>query len=535
MAIVKDPLASGKGVARNVAPVKDEAPSSTGEVFLSHRVVGGVPWAIVSKGVLFFVYFGVSILTVRVLGAEKFGIFSICKNIGEYLLVVCSLGLNTALIRFVPELLVAQNRAGLTRFLWKAGILQAAAVIAAATGLWFAGPFFDKWFNVHFGYLLVFTALLVGMQVYKDFFNDTFTALFRVRTASILSVCQGVIWCGLLALMLPQLPEVSVVILVQATSALIAGCAGMVLLVVFIRRQNWRSPLSGIGVRRTLGISLSSMVNTMANMLMRKYTEVFFLGVFFSPALVGMYDLGYSMPMMIITFIPLAVQKLFTSGFAEAYAQDANCLERLISFFYKALILTVMPFAAFGAFFAPRMIALCYGASMATAGTIAGIFFLIHVVSLVYVPLSMGIVAKEKILQTVPLTIMQIVVKLLLDYLLIPRFGISGAVAAVICSFAITLPVHLYVVYRILGGIYFPVAFLARVAIPLLALAAAMSPLAPFTNIGELLGLGAVYLIVYIAMIKRFGLIDQEDLVALKGLRFGKLNAILSFLERAEK
>ena len=56
----------------------------------------GVPWMVLSKLVLFVVYFGVSILTVNGLGKEKFGIYSLMTNIASYLLVLCGLGLGMA-------------------------------------------------------------------------------------------------------------------------------------------------------------------------------------------------------------------------------------------------------------------------------------------------------------------------------------------------------------------------------------------------------------------------------------------------------
>ncbi len=44
--------------------------------FFSREAVSGVPWMVFSKLVLFFVYFGVSMLTVNELGKDKFGVFS---------------------------------------------------------------------------------------------------------------------------------------------------------------------------------------------------------------------------------------------------------------------------------------------------------------------------------------------------------------------------------------------------------------------------------------------------------------------------
>lgn len=498
--------------------------------FLSHQVVGGVPWTIVSKAVLFLAYFGISILLVRNLGAEKYGVFSLCKNISEYLVVVCGLGLNTAMIRFVPELLVNHNRAGLTRLLGKTALLQLGMVALTSLGLWAMKPYLDTWFHLEFHHLLWFIALLVAVQLGRDFFLDALTAVFQVRALSILSIVHGLLWIGMLAAVLPLIPEVHVALSAQVISLALLCAMGLACLVLFLQNLDWRSPPLGIGRRRTLWISFSSLGNGLVNMLMKKYTEVFFLGVFSTPAVVGLYDLGYSVPLMVVTFIPLAVQKLFTSGFAEAYTRDEECLGKLVAFLYKVLILVMVPLAVFGVCFAPRAVELLYGTEMRAAGSIAVAFFILHTLNLVYVPLSMAVIVKEKILETLPATILQFIVKLALDYLLIPTGGMYGAIAAVVGSFVLTLPVQLYIVYRVIGGIYFPLEFLAKVTVPLVVLVAFLSPLAPHLDLAGLMGVSLGYLGSCVFLVRALGLLRPEDVAELRSLGRRRLNRILDFL-----
>jgi len=511
-------------------PPREEEAGKPG-TFLSHQVVGGIPWTVISKAVLFFAYFSISILLVRNLGAENYGVFSLCKNISEYLVVVCALGLNTAVVRFVPELLVSRNRAGLTRLLTKTAVLQMGMAVFIGLGLGAMKSYLDAWFHIEFSpLLLLFIALMVAAQLARDFIVDALTAVFQVRALSVLSIVHGLLWASLLATVLPLAPQVHVALSAQIASLSLLFAVGLVFLVSFLRRLDWRSPLLGIGRRRTLWISFSSLGNGLVNMLMKKYTEVFFLGVFSTPAVVGLYDLGYSVPLMVVTFLPLAIQKLFTSGFAEAYTRDEACLGRLVAFLHKTLILTMVPLAAFGVCFAPRAIALFYGTQMQEAGTIAAAFFVLHSLNLLYVPLSMAIIAKEKILQTLPVTLLQFAVKLVLDYLLIPAGGIYGAIAAVALSFFLTLPVQLWVVYRLVGGIYFPLGFLAKVTLPLGALAALLSRLSPQLNIPGLLGLGVAYLGACLLLIRLLRLIRREDVAELRELGLERLNKALDFL-----
>jgi len=506
-----------------------------GAVFFQAEAVRGIPWLIVSKVILFFVYFGISVLVVRRLGPEKFGVYSLCKNIGEYLLIVCSVGMNAALLRFIPELVANRNKAGLKRLLWKSAAMQASGVIAITVLLYLLKPQFDRWFHVDFRYYLLLTALLIATQISKNYLNDVFTSFFKTRIVSIMSTCQGLLWIGLLAGGLNYLPDVQTPLLAWSISILLVSIVGTILLVRFFRSLNWRSPLYGIGKRRALKFSGANMLNMMARMLMLKYTEVFFLGACFSSTVVGIYELGYSLPQMVITFIPMAVQTLFVSGFSEAYSRDENCLPRLISAFYKMLIMMAVPLAAFGVFFVPRGIELIYGAKMAEAGPIAATFCIIHLLPLVSMPLSMAIIAKEKILNMFPILLMQIGVNLLLDFLLIPRFGVVGAMLAVAGTFFLTIPIRLYIVRRIVGGIYFPIPFLIRIAVPLFLLAWLLSPLAKHVNLALLLGVSVIYLLLYLVMIRLFRLVGHADVEDFRGLGISRMNKVLDLLVGKKK
>lgn len=508
-----------------------------GPVFFSRNVVRGIPWTMASKLVLFFVYFGISIVVVRKLGAEKYGVFSLCRVVGDFVIVICGLGLNTALIRFIPELTVRRDRAGLARIVTKTAFLQMAMVCVSALVLQTAKPLFDKWFSVDFGYLLLFTALLAAAQLSKSFTVDTLTALFQVRTISIMSVCQGFLTFGLTAVLLSLLPQVQMAILAQVVSIGGVSCAGIIVLRRFLSGLDWRSPVFSIGKRRILSVASASLLDALANMFTRQYSELFFLGIFFTPAVVGVYDVGCSIPFLLITFIPLSLYTLFTSGFSEAYAKDPNCLGNLIASCYKALIATVIPVTAFGCFFGPDVIRLMYGEEMVLAGAIASVFFVVHTVTLLSTPLSMAIVVKEKILQMLPLTLLDIAINLSLDYVFIRRYGMYGAVGAVLGTFLLTLPLRLYMVVRFVGGVYFPLRFFAKIAVCMFVLAGMLSVVLHHLNIVTMFNLGIVlfslgigYVGAYFVMIKRFGLIRRQDVSEWQSLGFHKLNRLLDFL-----
>ncbi|MGE4490360.1 MAG: hypothetical protein AB7E95_12535, partial [Kiritimatiellales bacterium] len=222
---------------------------------------------------------------------------------------------------------------------------------------------------------------------------------------------------------------------------------------------------------------------------------------------------------------------------------DPNCLNRLIAAFYKMQILFTVPLAVFGAFFASFAVPAVFGDDMQQAGLIASGFCLIHLFPMISTPLSMAIQAKEQVHRMLPLMFLQISVNLLLDWLLIVvlDLGVWGGMAAVALTFIITIPFRLKVVRKIIGGIYFPIAYFLRIGIPLVLLAAMLSLASGhwklldifeirWLNVAMLFILGILYLILFLLCIRVFRLIREEDIADFRALNIKRLNFIFDLL-----
>jgi O-antigen/teichoic acid export membrane protein len=144
----------------------------------------------------------------------------------------------------------------------------------------------------------------------------------------------------------------------------------------------------------------------------------------------------------------------------------------------------------------------------------------------------MAITAREKVLNMFPYMVMQVVVNLALDYLLIPRWGVPGAVGAVALTFIVTIPIRLWAVRRILGAVHFPAAFCFRIVAVVLILAGGLRALVPTLNIAGLLGVVVVYLALYVTSVKKLGLLGKTDSEDLQLLAVGRMEKIIRFLSR---
>lgn len=512
--------------AKPMSPANPEKPA-----FLSRQSMGAVPWILASKFALFFVYFLISVLIVRSLGKVEYGVFAILKNLADLLLIASSFGMNAVLLRFIPELVVNRNRAGLIRLLWKTLAIQVVFVTCATALLTPLTPLFDRMFGVSFGPLIFLMGLSVAFVLFKSWYNDVLTALFLGKWVAFISFLQGLSWALLLGWIVWRGgASVFSVLIVEMASIALSGLMATIILRRAVCRMNWRSPPEGIGRKRVLAMGLAVWGGSIGRAFMMKYTETFFLGLFLGPSAVAVYDLGYSSTLLVITFIPMALQTIFASGVSEAYVRDPNCLPNLVANLYKVLIFLALPVAAFGVFFAPAAVVVFYGEEMRDAGWIASSFCAIHLLPLLAIPVSMAIAAKEKVKEFLPLLYFRVAVNIGLDVILIPFYGIPGAPAAVVLTFLLTFPLRLRLIRSVLGGFDFPIAFFARFLLASGLTAAAVRWLFPGETAWTLVGASAVYGFSFLVLIRLARLLQAEDLAQFRALDFARLNRLMDLI-----
>lgn len=525
-------------------PQKTE-PASGG--FFSREAMSSIPWMVIGKLSLFFIYVGISILTVDGLGREKYGVYSLLMNISQYMLMLCGLGLGVALMRYIPELAARRNRFGLVHLLWKSAALQFVAIVIVSTLLLFFSEPLQRLFKAeeveNFRYYLLIACLLTTLLLLKDFVGTVFMSLYKTRVVALLSVTQGVVWIIVLFTWLTIKPEVETALLVQIFSVGVVYVLGSVLLVQYVRNLSWNVKEFGIGKKRALTFSGTVMLSSILRIVMFKYSEIFFLAAVAGTTVAGMYDLGYTLPYTAITFLPLAFLPIFTSAFAEAYVRDKSCLGLLVKSYYKLLMLVTLPVAILGAYFSPVAYHLIYRGAMDEAGQIASALCVVLLLPLVSMPLSAAIKAREKVLNMVPMLVLQLVINLFLDWLLIVHYQLSiyGGILAVVGTFVLTIPFRLWVVSRIIGGIYFPALFCLRITAVLTVLAGMFYWVARkislfslvesrMLNLLLLFGIGGLYLLAFLFAVRHLRLVRREDVKEFQALEIDKLNIVLRFL-----
>lgn len=536
----------------------DEESTPQGEgAIVSKAVLRGIPWAIASKVILLFVYAVVSWITYNYLGASEFGVLAKCRTLGDCLVIFCGLGLNTSMARFIPELRVQGNKAGLVRLIrttcgWEILSLGVCVALVFATK-----PLLDRYYftvdshDFPGGTTLILWAVLfyVAARAFRNYLDVVMTSLYCVAATAVQSAVQGLLLVGFLycALSPVDFRLAGVAMSAQALALTLVSIYGAWWLFRYLTRLDW-TPQSAkpIGSRRLFSLGWASLLNQSGQLIMQRYSEVVFLSASAPAAIVGIYDLGVGQTQMFLTLIPFAVHGLFTSAVSESFARDPDCLGRLIRTYYKVLILVLLPMSAFGAFFSPDIFGMFFPSENNQAGQVASWFFVIHLTGFMSVPLSMAIIAKEKVLAMTPLLYLTIVVNLVLDYLLIPRYEILGATAAVVLTFALTIPIRLFVARKIIGGIYFPLSFFLRHAAVLYGGAWGLSQLTPlvsrpfeptlgaYASLPAITLLGVAFVALYLLALRFLHLFTHDDAVEFRKMNVARLNRAIDLIAGRE-
>ena len=219
------------------------------------------------------------------------------------------------------------------------------------------------------------------------------------------------------------------------------------------------------------------------------------------------------------------------SAITSSYQRDPSRLGHLTGWFYKLLAVVTVPFALLGAVWADRLLVLLYGAAMAPAGQVARVFSVLHLLPFVSLPVGVALNVVEKAHRTLALGLIQVAVNLGLDLLLIPRFQLEGAIAAVALSFLLVTPFTIYYALRFTGPLEFPWAWMGRLVLALSPglLPGLARPWIPAGWAGTIAGVVASALLMAVGF--RFAkLLGPEELYRLREASFPGKRFVLRYL-----
>lgn len=390
----------------------------------------------------------ISIIVVRFLGEYNYGVYSILRIILTFLSVFLAFGLRQAILRYLPEFKAKEQYNNIKTLIIRTLLIQSFLWFVVLFVFFLVGDILDLWFRTDLkAYLLVAISMSLLGTIFTTL-QQVLTSLYEIKFITLNLLIRSFLLFGLTFVFLKiGLGIYGVFIAAGVCNLFIVFSFGWKLpkLLPFNFVPSITAALNSFDQKRILRYSFPIIGTGILNLIVWRQSEALFLGYFFSPLEAGYYNLAYQLPQQILEFIPLAIWPLILASFSEIYSKKRDNLGLALTTYYKLLFCITVPISIIGILLGDKAIIILYGEHMAKAGPLCQIFFLLFCIFSIETPLSMAFYILEKTWINLIILFSQAIINIGLDLLIIPRYGLYGAVVPV----AIVLMISPYFRYLI--------------------------------------------------------------------------------------
>lgn len=405
---------------------------------VSTSFVGGV----ITKGAMFFLH----LLIAWNLGADGLGVFAFGLVLLNGGTVVAKLGLDNAVQKYTP-LYARQEEftkvGGVVLFSLGGSFLFGLLVSATIFVVLRLATYYNLWtFNTAIYLILpgipVMASMLVGMSATTGFLETKYRVFIDVgqKSSALLFTFIGLYITG----------TIESVIIVYLLSLVVGGVLALVYLY-------WLGAFEYTGIpnlqaKKHLTYSLPLMLSSVT-MYLTTWTDVLMLGVFKPPTVVGQYQAAYQLT-NILGFLTFAVNSIFPSVAADLYHHN----EKRLNDIFISVTKWVTYFTLFGYLFFiffPDEILLLFGDEFTRGRSALLVLGASTVIATAVGPvgylLSMSEYEQLELINTATASVLNI----LLNYVLIIRFGLLGAAVATAMSITVLNLGRVIETWRLMG------------------------------------------------------------------------------------
>jgi O-antigen/teichoic acid export membrane protein/2-polyprenyl-3-methyl-5-hydroxy-6-metoxy-1,4-benzoquinol methylase len=397
---------------------------------LLKRAAYGFAWNHVGRVVEYLLMYAVTVMIARGLGAEMNGIYALFLSFAQILLVSSSFGLETSVAANLPRLLRESSREGhraILRGLFRARLLSLLVVItlsmsfhAALTQLFNMPKLLIDYFFVlvvYYSFRSV-VSLLTSFHIAKLETRSIAGIAIAVRMLEVLGV-------GYLVVSGHGLGDV--LVLITATAVLQVVGFGLSL------RSELLGPAAHVNVRPMLIMGGKFWANGLLEFLLGRQATMILLTYFLvGTEVIGHCDVAMGFAQVINFGMTTGLYGVSISSFATVAASNEKFLPSYWEFLSRMVVIAVVPALVFAAFFAELLVPAVYSLEYMPSVTLFQIFVVFLILTRL---LSGGIAAdyfvgsgRTRLLLGASAT--SGTINVLLAFLLIPRFGGTGAVFA---------------------------------------------------------------------------------------------------------
>src|SRR5437773_5608745 len=403
---------------------------------LADRATALVGWTIAWRATSAIATLALGAVLVRQLPTSEYGRYTLVLSVLVYIALLATFGQDQGLLRYLPEILGRGDRAAAHDLLRKSAIAVVAVWALTSLFVFALRPVIDAVLHAHVADLLALGTVLLLGGIAAGVLSFALVAIYDMRSQAFATPIAGALTLALAVLFLRSGGQLG--------SVLLAGAIGQSTLAAFylwvlLRRIRRAEGIAGdrVGWRRLLVYSSGWLPSLLIASAVGLQFESLFLLRFSGSTSVAFYDTGYNIPQRLVALIPSLLTGAWVVGTLESAHREAGRLRAAVVAFYKGIFLVAFPVAiAGGALLGPVVLALY---NLEPAAQIAPILLVFFIAALMATPWGLVVRVRELAWLNALISIAQVGVAAVADWWLIQKFGLTGAVAAVGLTTALTL------------------------------------------------------------------------------------------------
>ena len=477
-------------------------------------------------------------LLVARIGPEEYGILTLGLTISFFLIMISTLGLESGILRYLPvfkennepgkakRLIYSSLKiAGLTSILWGVILFMSADYIALS--------FFK---DIRIGIILKILAFSIPFATLRNVIVNISKA-YQSTTNEVVAKSIG-----------ENLPKIIITAILLFLGYYLLGAAvayvgamiiSLTLSMYFVRKQlpdkKVKAEKGNEIIKEVVKYSWPLIFNSFLIVLI-SWFDTIMIGIFKSPYEVGIYNAAMPTAMLISIF-PKAIQSIFLPVLSSTYEREngKENIEKIYRASFKWIFLISILSLAYLVAFAKTILHVLFGAEYA-GGSLTLIILTIGFFAqglFVFSSRDLLMLLKKTKLVFI-LTLTAVLVNIILNFILIPQYGIIGASIATSFSFVLMSLLMVSAGYKMMHIHPFKMQFLKILGAISIAtvLTKIMIILLPFSQkLLQLIISGIILSIIYGGLLILSKSFDEDDIYIIKMIK-SKTGLELTFLTK---
>lgn len=455
----------------------------------------------------------INLVLVRKLDLENYGSYTVMLSTYAMGTLLLSLGAMPIVQRYLPELIAKGNRKGAIRLKQLAAYTHVAAGLVIAAACWLLRGHLSEWLNEpRFAGLLPYLILFVLFKFEASVLEEMLTAHRSQKYRNLVLASFQALKFGLFWFLLPQDGSVQrVMLFLVLSNALLAGT--FLVRVLGLNRGIPDETEEDLPWRRMIRFGLLRYTTTLTLVGFFADIDVWFITHYHGVEQAGLYGFATKTVNMLATLVPTHfLLSVLVPVYVKEYTRkkDPEQLIRVFSFFNKVVTSFLAPALIGSLLLAEPIIGQIFDPKFLPSVTTFRLFFIGMFVFYFCNTSSFLLVVLERPEITLYSRVF-VIYNIVMDIILIPRYGIEGAAIATGSAMAMGY-IFTYLMVKRVIRIRIPWGATFRIFLYSGLMALAIWPLMRWVDgIPSLLGVIALGGLVYVLLAWRLPVFSREE------------------------